>query len=237
MASSDTFPISCLEHHRKNISNPKKPTESNSTALNSEKINSIKDTSSTDSNNGFSVNANTTLDHDSDEHKDKPRNKSSPSSTSNSTAQSSNLRGTKDKSETKNSSNIEGGDKGTDSVSLSPSRDSYLSKMKSQAGKELEKIERKKHELNNTLNHYGELAGLANPFRLLGFYKEIPDSYFNGYQLAKPTYGKNEYNIKKNPSYCDYSDLYSIFNPSSIFTKMTAITDYYNERNSFRSWH
>lgn len=65
-----------------------------------------------------------------------------------------------------------------------------------------------------------------NPYRLLGFYKDVGPEYHNAYPGAKPWYDAINLGIKKNPSYCDQSDLYNIFNPAHIFHEMNFVGDY-----------
>lgn len=108
----------------------------------------------------------------------------------------------------------------------SQSYDHYMNLMGTQNDAYFINMNKKIVELNDTIKYFTELAGTINPFRILGFYKELPLSYFNSSPGAKPNYEKMEFNIRRNPSYCDYADMYNLFNPTNALTKINFFADY-----------
>lgn len=88
------------------------------------------------------------------------------------------------------------------------------------------------HELNQSVKIHQTYAKAVNPFRKLGFYKEIPSSYLDAYPRGRPWYDTVNLGIKKNPSYCDYADLYNVFNPSNVYNQMNFVADYTPQCNS-----
>jgi len=66
----------------------------------------------------------------------------------------------------------------------------------------------------------------SNPFKKLGAYQDMPESYYNFKTGGRFLPGIQYYGIKHNPSYCDAVDLYNLHNPDNIFNNMNFITDY-----------
>lgn len=79
--------------------------------------------------------------------------------------------------------------------------------------------------------------GIINPFRVLGFYKEVDtDIYFQPVYRRKQKYFDGVlYGLKINPNYCDYSDLYNLFNSTNIFDHMHFVAEYPTDSNFERA--
>ena len=87
-------------------------------------------------------------------------------------------------------------------------------------------LERKVIELQDMVDTQREYINSLNPFRVLGFYKELDPKYLDMSPKSKPLYHSPHTGLKKNPNYCDYADIYNLFNPSNVYDHMYFLTDY-----------
>ena len=72
---------------------------------------------------------------------------------------------------------------------------------------------------------------LFNPFRELGFYKDVKREHFNQEPSSKPYYRSPHTGLIINESYCDHNDLFNLQNPSNLMDQMYFVTDY--DRSNF----
>ena len=71
-------------------------------------------------------------------------------------------------------------------------------------------------------------GGIINPFRVLGFYKDLNTDLYLApvYKRLKSYFDGVQYGMKINPYYCDYSDLFNMYNISNVFDHMNFAAEY-----------
>ena len=88
------------------------------------------------------------------------------------------------------------------------------------------KLEKQVIELKDIVDLQREYTNSLNPFRVLGFYQEVDLKYYDLGDKSKPNYDNPITAAKKYMNYCDYADLYNLFNPSNIYDHMYFMTDH-----------
>ena len=117
------------------------------------------------------------------------------------------------------------------SSSSSPLNDDDLLSDYNQIRSDFVELEKRVLDLGERVELHQGYAESLNPFRLLGFYKHLDLKYFDMTPKSKPYYSSPHTGLKKNPSYCDYSDLFNLFNPSNVYDQMSFVTDYDRSNN------
>jgi len=68
-------------------------------------------------------------------------------------------------------------------------------------------------------NSFLSVVGTPNPFRVLGAYPEIPESFY------KPRYNITHFGLINEDDYCERVDMYNLLHPRNMFDEMNFFTD------------